>query len=437
MSHSHVSERGMPHPKPARFFYGWVIVGLVFLNIACSFGLWFSFSVFFVAILEEFGRGRGVTAGIFAVGTFIFGLTSLLIGRIVDRIGPSRVLALGSLVLALSFVLISQSTRFWQLYLFFGLFTATGSSALGWVPHATILSAWFVKKRGTFLGIAYAGMGIGILTLSPLIQYLISLWGWRMTYLFLAGVIALVLFPLNFFFQIDTPAQKGTYPDNQPPERRAERKPVPAPRQRIHGTPRLQDWTLREALRGRQLWLLFLANIFIPLGVFPVSTHQIAYVVDLGYDKLLAASIFGLLGIWSTIGRILFGIISDRIGRVNAITLSFITSAIGIVLLLLLRDNTQVWLLYIYAFFFGLGFGARGPILSAIAADLFQGSNFAVIFGFISLGWGIGGALGPWFAGFVYDLMGSYTLAFLAAILFLGCSCLCFWLAVPRRARQG
>lgn len=419
-----------------RFFYGYVIVGIVFINIACSFGLWLSFSVFFVAILEEFGQGRGVTAGIFALGTFIFGLNSLFIGKIVDRVGPTRVLAAGSLLLALSFVLISQSTRLWHLYLFFGLFTATGSSALGWVPHAAILSAWFIKKRGTFLSLAYAGMGVGILLLSPLLQYMISLWGWRITYLLLAAFMVLIIFPLNLFFQVDSPEQKGAYPDNTSPDQTNDRPKLRSSHQPEKPGTDMPHWTLRAAMHSPQFWSLFMANLFIPLGIFPISTHQTAYLVDLGYSKLLAASIFGLLGVWSTVGRIVFGIISDRIGRLSAITLSFLSSILGVLILLLMqRETTPLAILYLYSFLFGLGFGARGPILAAIVADLFQGKNFAAIFGFITVGWGIGGALGPWFGGFVYDMQGSYTLAFLAAILCLVLSCGCFWIAIPPKRR--
>jgi MFS family permease len=141
------------------------------------------------------------------------------------------------------------------------------------------------------------------------------------------------------------------------------------------------------------------------------------------------------MGFMSSCGRILFGALSDRLGRFGGVTLSVLCSQIGIVVLLLLSDSTLAWPLYLYAVFFGLGFGARGPIISAIAADLFPGKAFGTIFGLISIGHGVGGALGPWFGGYVYDRVGSYALAFELALVALCGVIGCFWLATRRLAQ--
>jgi MFS family permease len=138
------------------------------------------------------------------------------------------------------------------------------------------------------------------------------------------------------------------------------------------------------------------------------------------------------MGLMSSCGRILFGSLSDRLGRFGGVMVSIVCSQIGIVVLLLMQDASVVWPLYLYALFFGLGYGARGPIISAIAADLFAGRQFGTIFGLISIGHGVGGALGPWLGGVVYDHFGHYTLAFIFSLVALCGVAGGFWLATRR-----
>ena len=133
------------------------------------------------------------------------------------------------------------------------------------------------------------------------------------------------------------------------------------------------------------------------------------------------------------VGRIAFGIAADRIGRVISATISYACTALGTLCLLGLEIWPHVAALYAYAFFFGLGFGARGPIITAIAAQYFPGRRFGVIYGLLSVGNGIGGGLAPWFGGFVHDVTGSYRVAFLVAIGFCATGAACFWLARPPR----
>jgi len=132
------------------------------------------------------------------------------------------------------------------------------------------------------------------------------------------------------------------------------------------------------------------------------------------------------------VGRIGFGIAADRIGRAASATVSYGCTALGTLCLLGLELSPQVTALYAYAFFFGLGFGARGPIITAMASQLFPG-RFGTIYGFLSVGNGIGGGVAPWFAGYVHDVTGSYRIAFLISVGFCAVGATCFWLARPPR----
>jgi MFS family permease len=189
------------------------------------------------------------------------------------------------------------------------------------------------------------------------------------------------------------------------------------------------DASVRDALRTRAFWGLFAAYFFTPLAVFPVATHAVAFTVDHGYPAMWAASAFGAMGLMSSVGRVTFGFAADRFGGPPTATLSYACTAGGIAALLALEVAPSPAWLVVFAGLFGLGFGARGPIITAMASEWFAGRRFGVIYGILNLGNGVAGALGPWFGGFVHDVTGSYRGAFLAAIAFSACGAGCFWIA--------
>jgi MFS family permease len=242
--------------------------------------------------------------------------------------------------------------------------------------------------------------------------------GWRTAYLVFGLAVLVLLLPLSFFLQ-DRPNRKmeNEGPDQQRPLAKAEDS-------REKG-----DWTLRRSMKTLPFWALFISFFLIPLGIYPVAVHQVAYITDQGYSKILAAFVFGIMGLLSTVGRPLFGALSDRIGREKAVTWSFISSIAGILILIFLPALKSVFWLYLYAILFGLGFGARGPIVSAMMADMFSGKHFGSIYGFINIGNGMGGALGPWLGGLLYDLTGSYRIPFFICIPVLVLACILFWTA--------
>jgi MFS family permease len=190
-----------------------------------------------------------------------------------------------------------------------------------------------------------------------------------------------------------------------------------------------KDWTLGSSMGTVSFWAFFSAFLFLPLGAFPVMIHQVAYLTDQGYSKIMAAFVFGAVGLVSSGGKVLFGALSDRMGREKAVTWSFACSVLGILVLLLLPSLRSTFWVYVYAVLFGISFGARGPILIAMTSDLYRGRHYGSIFGFINFGNGIGGALGPWLGGYIHDLTGSYRITFLICIPVLMMSCLSFWIA--------
>ena len=403
----------------------------MWITLAIASGLYFSFPVFFVALLEEFGWSRGATAAAFSIASVVQGLLSPVVGILVDRFGPRRVMLGGACLLGGASALSSRVDSLWSLYAITGVLAAAGACAVSWIPSGALIARWFATRRGSMMGLAFSGMGAGVLVVGPLAQWMIAAHGWRAAYVVLGTGTHVVLVPLIWFAVRDAqtaaaPASRRTEAAGGADTTIAALPAADAP----GGASAGRD--VRDALGTSAFWALFFAYLCTPLAVFSVVTHQVAFAVDHGFARMFVASIFGLTGLLSVVGRIAFGIAADRIGRATSATISYGCTAVGTLCLLGLEVWPHAAALYAYAFFFGLGFGARGPIITAIAAQLFPGRRFGVIYGLLSIGNGIGGGVAPWFSGVVYDVTGSYRVAFFIAMGFCVFGSLCFWLARPR-----
>jgi len=397
-----------------------MLVGSVWVTLAIASGLYFSFPIFFVALFEEFGWSRGATALAFSISSITQGLLSPVVGTLVDRFGPRRVILSGTFVLGAACLLGSRVGSLWALYLITGVLSAVGVCAVSWVPSGALIARWFAERRGSMMGIAFSGMGAGVLLMGPLAQWLIDGYGWRAAYLVLGAGTLAVLVPIAWFGIRDAPAASA-------PRRGDAVPPAPAPGDAAR--------EIGAALQTRAFWALFFAYLCTPLAVFPVVTHQVAFAVDQGWPRQFVAGIFGLTGFMSVVGRIVFGFAADRIGRAQSASLSYACTALGTLALLSLERWHHAASLYVYALLFGAGFGARGPIITAMASELFPGRQFGRIYGALSLGNGIGGALGPWLGGAIFDVTGSYRTAFLLASGFCVMGAACFWAAARPSAR--
>jgi predicted MFS family arabinose efflux permease len=248
--------------------------------------------------------------------------------------------------------------------------------------------------------------GFGRAISVPIAQLMVSDVGWRNAYLLQAGVMAALILPLAALF------------------RGAELSPIA--KANIGDTTQ-RDWSVREAIRTRHFWLLFCVYGLTSIGTFLVSLHQLAFAVDRGFDPLYAAFVLGLGSLLALPGVILTGTISDYIGREGAAILAYTVSIIGVGAALLIDGEDQHALLWVHACFFGITWGARGPAVTAKTADLFGGPRLGTILGFITIGAGLGAGLGAWSAGYLFDLTGSYQLAFTLSIAAYATGAIVFW----------
>ena len=374
------------------------LIALAFLHIAVSRGLHGTFGVFFVAMVTAFGWSRAMTAGAISLAIIFEGACLPLAGALTDRIGGRKTLMLGGLVLAIGLGFASTISSIWHFYFWVGIISAFGIALIGMVPHVAILSREFPQRRGTALGIAWAGGGVGIVLLVPFAQLLIDKWGWSYAYIGVALVTALLVIPPVQLFL------PRVLTISSEPTKSATTKSA------VEHTE--TDWTVRRALTNPAFWLLFIARTLASMGNQVIVTHQVAHAVDVGYSTVFAASIFGLMGVISIGGRILFGYLADIMNRQMVFTWVQLISAVGIFALLMLHDTTAPWLLYTYAVCYGLGQGSRALVLSAISADIFHGKHFGAIFGYFTFSIGLGGAIGAWLGVFLVDLNHNYTIAF-------------------------
>lgn len=394
----------------------WLVATLAFLVLGFTRGLHSSFGVFFVALLDQFSWSRGATAGVFSLVLVVDAVLSPVVGYLLDRFGTKNITCAGCLFLAAGLLLSSTIESLWQFYIFFGLVAAVGITFTGMVPHVFLVSEWFTSNRASAIGFVYAGTGAGILLLAPLSEWLLSHFGWARAFQTFATVVLILLLPMVWIFY-----QHGPYGE--------------ALRSQKESKPGDNQWTVKLALRSLQFWLLFVSRICAASGTTVIVTHQVAHVVDVGFSKLLAASIFGFAGITSSFGRVIFGFIADRLSKQAAYTLNILMTVVGVGALMILREPSQSWLLYVYVIFFGIGFGSRAVIFSALTADIFAGKGFGAILGYSTVAVGVGGALGSYLGGVFHDWTGSYLISFALSTLVLAMSDVCIWLtAVPKVA---
>ncbi|MBW2675167.1 MAG: MFS transporter [Deltaproteobacteria bacterium] len=421
--------------KQHRFFYGWIIVGLSFVNLGIIFGIWYSFSVFFVAIFQEFGWSRAATAGVFSCFMLVHSASAIVIGSFLDRFGARVVIPVGACIVALGLFASSRIDALWQFYLWYGVLTPVGVCAVGFIAHGIILPKWFDRKRGLAIGIAMAGIGLGMQILVPAAQLVIADFGWRTAYCALAGFILITILPLNILLPRSNHQEMGQNPDGARAGEGADDRPNESGQPETSLTCPPVIWTVHECLRSKQFWFLFSSFFFTPLAVQGILIHQVAGVVDKGFSAVQGAFFFGLAGIMGSVGKIFFGWLSDRIDREIAFGLGLGCAFLGVLSLMLLQPDWP-YLLYGYAIFFGLGYGSIAPIIPARTADLFLGPHFGKILGMLSIGGGVGGALGVWLSGKIYDIMASYNASFMISLVSLVLAVILFRLAGTPVARK-
>jgi MFS family permease len=370
----------------------WGLLAFAFFIMIASSGTWHSYSVFFVALLNDMGWDRSSTAGVFSVFVIVYGLTGAWFGALTDRMGARRVILLGAVILAAGLLLNTRVRAPWHLYVSHGLIAGTGMAAVGWIPLTAVLPRFFRQGLGVAVGIVSAGAGFGISTIVPLSQLLIGWFGWRAAMAILAGLSLAVAVPLA------TIGLRGSYGD-------------PAPLAGGPGAGRGEAGpSLAAAVRGSRFWALaggcFLMNFASQL----MMLHQVAALVDAGVTRMAAASVVGMVGLTSIPAKIGWGWMADKAGRRVTYCLGTLVFLAAIARLATIGEATRGTGVFLYGILIGLGYSMPPSLTPLLTADFFRGAHYGSIFGTVNFLYQFGGASGVWLAGYLHDVTGSYRL---------------------------
>lgn len=425
-----MKESSQKQRRTELFYYGWVIVVVAMVSMAFWFGFRTMFSVFLVSLVDEFGWGRGEISGAQSLAMITYVAMAPVVGALLDRFGPRRVIAPGIVLLAAGTALCATTDRLLEFYLFYGIVAGIGVTFVSMVPYMAIIPHWFEKRRGFASGVASSGLGFGVMVFVPLSQVLISAWGWRISFLIMGVAAIVILLPLNALLLRHKPQEKGyDGPDGNLPTREpgaTGRRPAPSARPSYKGG-------VGDAMKSMRFWSLMIFPMLSMIGVYILSVHFVGFLVGKGLDRMVAASAFAMIGIVSTPFRMLWGFISDRIGREKSYTLGLLIFCGSFYCLYLFEQTGGVWLVYLFTILIGIGWGVTGTMFMASAADLFHGPIIGRVSGLLEGSVGVGGAFGAWIGGYLYDQTGSYMWAFGIAVVAGLLSCVFMWVAAPRK----
>jgi MFS family permease len=384
-----------------RFFYGYIVVAAAFFIMVVSWAAYYSFGVFFKPLLNEFGWTHAMTSGAFSLSMTIYGVLGIVVGVLNDRFGPRVVLTVCGLLLGLGYLLMSQVSTIWQMYLFLGVIIGTGMSGV-WVPQLSTVARWFVGRRTLMSGIVLAGVSIGLFIGPPVSTRLIAVYDWRLSYIMLAGAVLLLVVLFAQFLRRD-PTQMGQLPYGADQGKQPEL------------TSDTQSFSLREAAYTAQFWVASSIFFCFGFGVFAVVVHIVPHAIELGISATSAATILSCRGGMGLVGNYVLGGVADRIGNRRIFIVGFI---INVAAFLWLVPARELWMFYLFALVFGFAGGGMAASESPLVAGLFGLKSHGLIYGVVHLGFTAGAAVGPVVTGYIFDLTGSYQMAFLVCAAF-------------------
>lgn len=387
--------------KKPLFFYGYIIVAAALIVLAVQSAAVYSFGIFLKPVSEEFDWTRSAISGAHSLYMFLQGIFYMITGRLTDRFGPRLVMTVCGLLFGLGFLLISSIDFVWQLYLFWGVMSGIGASG-GLVPMVSTVARWFTRKRGLMTGIVVAGVSVGTMIGPPVASQLILSHGWRMSYLVL-GATFLVLLMLSAQFLRKDPGQKGLFPNGD------------SAAQQVATSTAVGGFSLNAAFHTRQFWMLFAMYALFGISQMLIMTHIVPFATDLGISPVAAATIMIIIGGVGLGGRIMMGGVADRIGNKPAFIAGMALMAIS---MLMLQRARETWSLYLFGAVLGFGYGGEIALMSPVVAELFGLRALGTILGVISFAYFFGCAIGPILAGAIFDMTGSYYIAFATCAVF-------------------
>lgn len=380
-------------------FYGWWIVLASFVLLVITGGTaLYGFTAFFNPISSEMKWGSAAVSLAFAFRSVEGGLFQPLIGVFVERFGVRKCIFVGLTLMGFSLFLLSRMTTLTTFYVGFVLLSLGFTMAAG-IAEYTAVANWFKKRRSLALGLLTTGWGVsGLMT--PIIAMMIRSVGWRKTMFLLCPFILVIGLPLSFFIK-DRPQPYGMQPDGV----RLEGNPTDS----AHFQEGELGHTLKEGLKTRAFWMLFLYAFCVQFAFSTIPVQEMPHLINVGISEKLAAFTMAGYALVSIIGRLFISWLGDTYSKKHLLIVSAAMQAIGF---FIYAKISSPWMIIPFIILYGPGFGATTPLLPAIQADYFGIRSFASIRGMMSIGYAVPGIIAPVFAGWIFDTYHSYTIAF-------------------------
>ncbi len=394
------------HRRHKGIYYGWTILGLVFLIGLFTAGITQGFGVFIGPMTDEFGWSRANISLAVSIFAIMSAVTPPLAGRISDRYGPRIVLTIGVAFNAIGMTLMATSQSLAQVYIFYGLFIGIGFGFTGVAATTALISRWFVRRRGMALSFAAAGLGVGQLFLTPLTTVIILRFSWQAAFATI-GIMSATLIPLTFLIlRREPPPHADEEPDEKLGPDELEAPPTCITNEMIREN-------LDSAWSSRSFWML--ASGFMSCGftIFFLTAHLVPLAVDNGISLQQAGLALGLTGGASIVSNLMIAGFSDRVPRKYILAGLYGLRAVSILILFVAFSAP---ILYGAAILFGLS-RANAAVVSATTIDLFGRNAVGSIVGYLFMYHQLFAAAGAFFGGLVYDMYGSYDIMLVAAFL--------------------
>jgi MFS family permease len=390
-------EPGYLQGTQPRIFYGYIVAAAAFCILLVVFGVRFTYGVFFTPMATELVWSHATTALAFSLSMFMEGVFNIILGGVTDKYGPRLMITISGLLIGLGYCLMPFVSSTWQFYLLYGGVIGIGTGGT-LVPLLSVITRWFKARRSLMSGIVMSGVGVGMLILAPIADRLIKMLEWRMTFLVL-GILTIIIVTIAAQFLKRDPSTKGLAPygdDSEP----AKGQPAPT-----------LGLSLKQALGTYQLWFVLITFFCYGYISLSISIHIVPDAIKAGFASALAATVLATFGGLQIVGRIGMGLVADMLGNKRVYIIAFILSAAD--LLFLIMFGNAIWAFFLFAIIFGISLGGLGSSQSPWIANLFGLKSHGLIFGVCGFGFTLGGALGPYISGKIFDVSGSYQWAFI------------------------
>lgn len=393
-----------------RVFYGWWMVAAIATTMVYTGGTFFyGFTAFFNPILDEFGWSRAALSLAFSLYRMEAGPVGLLAGYLVDRFNPKWLMAIGAIMMGSAFILMSMVQDLWSFYATF-ILAATGLG-FGWGPTpGAAVAQWFVRRLGRAMGFMMAGYGLSGAVIPGLV-WLIDQVGWRQTLVILGVGLWAICLPLILIFVRRRPQDYGLLPDGDDPAQGGslvEAAPVSGHEAEVPVSFGEVEFTWRQALRTPAFWLLVTAVGLGSITIAAMNVHLIPYLVTVNIPREVAGLIVTGLTLFSLVGRLGFGWLADFYNHRYLFAIAYIMMVVGVIIF---GSIVEAWMIIPFLLTFGVGYGGPIPLRFAIQANYFGRQSFGTILGIMQFLIMLPGVVGPVYAGWIFDVTGSYRFA--------------------------